>query len=65
MADMLVAAQGIGILDERTRLIVDRVRAAVADWKVDARNANVTSALVRDIDARLNGPGEGWSLQHT
>lgn len=59
LPDMLEVARAVRIPDERTTAIVDRVRSAVADWKSHAKEANVSPALVRDIDASLNPPGGG------
>lgn len=54
ISDMLEVARAVRISDERTKAIIERVRSAVADWRIHARSANVSSALVRDIDSSLN-----------
>lgn len=54
LTDMLEVARHVRIDDKRTKEIVDRVRAAVADWKIHAKEANVASALIREIDTSLN-----------
>lgn len=59
LADMLAVARAVRIPDERTTVIVERVRDAVASWKSYAKEANVAPALSRDINASLNGPGDG------
>lgn len=55
-SDMLEVARAVHIPDERTTAIIERVRSAIADWKAHAKEANVASALVRDIDASINPP---------
>lgn len=59
LADMLAAARHVRIPDDRTIAIVERVRAAVADWKLHAKEANLTPSLARDIDASVNPAGGG------
>lgn len=54
LADMLDVARQVKIPDECTNKIVERVRASVADWKIYAKEANVSAAIIRDIDASLN-----------
>jgi len=54
MSDMIEVARSVHIPDDQTSAIVERVRAAVANWKVHAKEANVAPALIRDIDASIN-----------
>lgn len=59
LTDMLEVARHVRIDDKRTKEIVDRVRAAVADWKIHAKEANIAPALTREIETSLNAPERG------
>ena len=59
LADMLEVTRQVNIEDKRAKEIVERVRTAIADWKADAKEAKVTPALIRKIDASLNPPEKG------
>lgn len=59
LSDMLAVTRAVQIPDDRTTAIVERVKAAVVDWKAHAKDANVAPALIRDIDASLNSLGDG------
>lgn len=62
LADMLEVTRHVKIDDSRVKEIVQRVRAAIADWKVHAKEANVNPALIRDIDTSLNSPEKGGDV---
>jgi serine/threonine-protein kinase HipA len=59
LSDILEVARQVSVDDNRTKEIVERVRASVADWKIHAKEANVTPAFTREIDASLNPPVKG------
>ncbi len=59
LSNMLEVARQVSVGDNRTKEIVGRVRASVADWKIHAKDANVTPAFTREIDASLNPPDKG------
>ena len=54
IVDMLDVTRAVRIPDSHAKVIIERVRSAVADWKSHAKEANVTSTLVRDINSSIN-----------
>ncbi|WP_288935693.1 type II toxin-antitoxin system HipA family toxin [uncultured Sphingomonas sp.] len=63
ISDMLDVARSVGIADGRANAIIERVRSAVGDWRIHAKSANVSPALLRDIDSSLNDSGDNSVAQ--
>lgn len=58
-SDMLEVSRAVRISDDRTNTIMKQVRDVVGEWKKFAKDANVSPALSRDIEASINPPTKG------